>query len=729
MGIVYLARDTKLDRLVALKSIPAEIKGNSQTWLRLKREAKVLAQLNHPNIAAIYDQIDDVDGTAYLVLEYVPGQALAHALKQGPVDLSVAMSLAQQIAAGLAVAHAQGVIHRDLKPGNIMCTPDDHIKILDFGLAKTPDPLDSDAPQWVTQPGSVIGTVAYMSPEQINGEAVDVRTDLWSLGVILYQLFCGKHPFAGANVRQTKAAIRDKDPSRPISHVPSIPVPWENLILRLLSKPYDDRPKDINEVLAVMESISGLSGDSIMHSYKNSPSIAVLPFANMSSDTEQDYFCDGIAEELINALTQFRDVRVIARTSAFSFKGKQIPIRDIGRQLNVANVLDGSVRKSGNRLRITAQLVNTAQDQDIWSESYNREVGDVFAIQDEITTTIVDKLKPQLLGGEKDRLAQHQPNLEAYKQYLKGCYFRARGTPGALESALHRFHKAIEIDPAYAMAYAGIALSYGLLPFYSATPPCKAIPIAEDFIQRALQHEPDLPEAHGCLGFIKAWYEWNWSAAEQAIKHAIRKKPGSDRFHLWYAHYLMLVGRYAEAIQAIDHALELDPVSVVLNRDRGIIYYCAAQYEQATEMLEKTIEMDPYIMYAHSHLGATLVAQGKYSEAMEVYAKEKKIARGCHTWPDMLEGLAYMKMGQETQTRAALEALLQRSQKTYVSPFHLACLYFELQQDDRGFAALKAAYEGKDNCLGFLKVMPAYDRIRNDPRMVEILSKMQLVDM
>ncbi len=482
---------------------------------------------------------------------------------------------------------------------------------------------------------------------------------------------------------------------------------------------------------------------------EKTPSIAVLPFVNMSPDADQEYFCDGMVEELINGLSRIEHLRVIARNSAFSYKGRSVNVRNIGRELNVDMVLEGSVRKAGNRLRVTAQLIDTVNDCHLWAESYDRMLGDVFAIQDDITANIVNMIKGRLWpedGGRntgdgfastdgvvagavsptqsrRPEDATGQPsrrrpaNLEAYRLYLKGCYFRAKGMPGDLKIASGYFKQAIDIDPNYALPYAGIALSHALLPFYNPTLPREAVAQAKHLLQRALQLEPELPEAHGCLGFIRTWYEWDWAGAEQAIQHAVQLKPGSDRFHLWHAHYLMLRGRLEEALDAIKCAMELDPVAVVLHRDRGVIYYFARAYDQAIEASKETIEMDPCIMYAHFHLGAAYMEKGMYEEALVALQKEKEIARNCHTWAELLEGLTYAKMGQRDRTIQIRDALLDRSKQSYISPFHLACLHFELHEDDQGFRQLAAAKEAQDQWLCFLKTMPSYDRIASDVRL------------
>lgn len=454
--------------------------------------------------------------------------------------------------------------------------------------------------------------------------------------------------------------------------------------------------------------------------------IVVLPFANMSPDADQDYFCEGMTEELISALGKIEGLRVTARTSAFFYQKRDVSVQKIRRELNVGMVIKGSVQKSRDRLRISVQLIETSTNSLLWAENYDREVGDVFAIQDEITACIVEKIKPRMGGSENVKISQRsRVHLEAYNLYLKGCYFRAKGTPGDLKKATAFFKQAIGVDGSYALPYAGIALSCSLLPFYSPAPPIKAIAKAKHLLDQALRLEPDLPEGYGCLGFIKTWYEKDWTEAEKAIQHAIELNPSSDRFYLWYAHHLMLRRRYEKALQAVNYAMELDPVAVVLHRDRGIIHYCAGSYDQAIEAFKETIAMDPHIMYAHSHLGAAYMDKAMYPEALAAFQMEKRIARGCHTWAETLEGLTYARMGQPVKTAEIREALLARSKQSYVSPFHLACLSFALHDDDQGFGQLEAANEAQDHWRCFLESIPDYDRVSRDSRMTAYLDAEQ----
>jgi serine/threonine protein kinase/Flp pilus assembly protein TadD len=726
MGIVYLARDTKLNRFVAIKSLPPEIKSDASVRSRLQREAKLLAQLSHPNIATIYDQLEEIEGVIYLVLEYVAGRSLGDRIRDGRLGLAETLSIAAQTAAALAAAHEHGIIHRDLKPGNIMIGPQNDVKVLDFGLGKAMDAQTPGSDSPATKPGRVMGTVAYMSPELAMGKPADHRTDIWSLGVVIYEMLTGHPPFAGDTAQAVIFATLSDQPRSPRELREEVPMALEHVVLKMLQKDplhrYESMQRVVVELQSLLQDCARLGA-----SVEESASIAVLPFADMSPDGDREYFCDGMAEELINALTQIKGLRVIARTSAFSYKGKNLSIRHIGRELNVETILEGSVRWAGDRLRVMAQLIDAKRDHHLWSERYDRPAGDIFSIQDDITSAIVERLKPTLIEQESARSSGRRPvDLDAYHLYLKGCYFRAKGTPGSLAKAFEYFGQAAAKDPNCALAYVGLALSYSLLPMYNASAPAQNIAKAKEMISRALEIDETLPDAHGALGFIKTWYDWDWVGAERELRRAIEINPGSDRVRLWHAHYLMFQGRYDDARREVCQALSLDPISVVLNRELGMVSYFARDYDQAIDALHKTLEMDSSIMYAHSHLGAAYLSKSMYDEALCEFQKEEELAKGAHTWAATLDAITRVQMGRDAEARGTLDRLLERSKRQYVSPFHLGSIFLSLGQDDVGFRWLNTAYDGQDPWLCFLKALPVYDRIAADPRCTELLRKMKL---
>jgi len=447
----------------------------------------------------------------------------------------------------------------------------------------------------------------------------------------------------------------------------------------------------------------------------------------MSPDKDQEYFCDGMAEELINTLTQIKDLRVIARASAFSFKGKNVPIRDIGSQLHVATILDGSVRKAGDKLRVAAQLVDTASGVSLWSDSWDRQMGDVFAIQDEITLAIVDKLKPTLLGKQEVRLTNRQPvDLEAHDLYLKGRFFLRKETEIAAKQAIEFLEQAIEKDPDYAPAYAELALSYGLLPYFSPLPPKGAVPKARKMALKALEIDETLAEAHAALGAIKTLYDWDWEGGEREFKRAIELNPGYVDNHRGYSFHLMFRARFDEAVKEIEQAIDLDPVSVVINKTSVVVYRFAGQFDRAIQASKRAIAMDPSIMYAHLELGLTYLGRSMYEDALAEFQKEKEVSAGAHPWAEVAIGNAYMQMGKPDEAQKVLDDLLERSRTEYVSPFPLACLHFVLGKNDEGFPLLDQAYLEQDPWLCYLKISWDLDSIRSDPRYIELLKKMNL---
>lgn len=726
MGVVYLAHDTRLDRLVAIKSLPQELMADPKVGLRLKHEAKLLASLNHPNIATIYEEFEGAEHVTYLVLEYVPGQTLAEHIKTSRLTLHETLTIAYQIAAALAAAHEHGVIHRDLKPGNIKIRPDGTVKVLDFGLAKLMEDETQSLQSTVTQPGRLIGTPAYMSPEQAEGGPVDWRTDIWSLGVVIHEMLTGELPFKSNTQHAMIHSILCDAPER-LSRVRSdAPVGLEQLLLKMMQKDRLGRPENMKAVTEELESIKRHLTTSLTSS-KRSLSIAVLPFEDMSPHKDQEYFCDGMAEELINALTQIRNLRVIARTSAFFYKGKHVNVRDIGRELNVETLLEGSVRKAGNRLRITAQLIDAAGGHHLWSERYDRDLDNVFAIQDEITLAIVDKLKPRLLSDTKVQVAKRQSvEFDVYDLYLKGLYFRTKGTEETVHRAIECFEQAIEKDSTYALAYAGLAVAYGFLPIYCHSPSTEVIPKATNMALRAIEIDETLSEAYAALGFIKTWYDWDWTGAEKSFQRAIELNPGLSMSHNWYSFNLLFKGRIDEAVEEMEKALQLDPLSVAINRNFSMVCFCARQYDRSLDASRRTLELDPSSMFAHLHRGEAYVGKSMYEEALAEFQNEMEVSKGSHGWAETLSAYVYIQMGNPAKAKEEQDNLLERSKRQYVSPFVVACSHFVLGQYDEGFKWANKAYEECDPWLHYLKILPMLESIRLDPRYIDLLKKVNL---
>ena len=722
MSVVYKAEDTTLKRFVALKFPTPQILEDEAKKARFIHEARAAAALDHPNICTLYE-INEGQGKTFISMAYVDGQSLYEKIESGPLDLDEALDISIQAAQGLYEAHEKGIVHRDIKSANIMLTKSGQVKIMDFGLAKLAGQTSLTR---VTRERAIMGTVHYMSPEQAKGDPVDCRTDIWSLGVLMYKMLTRELPFKGDTEQAVIHSILHEEPKCLRNLRRDVPVTLEHTVQQMMQKDPSNRYDSMRALISELRSIRRNSVTSST-SYEKSPSIAVLPFADMSPDKDQEYFCDGMAEELINVLTHIKDLHVIARTSAFSYKGRDVNVREIGRELNVETILEGSVRKAGNRLRITAQLVDTTGGHHLWSERYDRQVGDVFAIQDEISSVVVDKLRPKLLGQEKERLAKRQTaDFEVHNIYLKGRYFVNKGTEAGTKKAIEYFEEAIERDPDYALAYSGLAQSYCMLPTLSSLPPKQAFPKAREMVLKALQVNEALPEAHASLGFIKALHDWDWAGAENQFKRAIELNPGHAEVHHWYSISLLFEARFDEAIREIERALKLDPVSIFMNRDLGMACCFAGQFDRAIDASKRTIEMDPSVIYAHLVLGMGYLAKSMYEEALIEFQKEREVSRGAHAWAEMYTGMTYVQMGKPDEAQKVLDDLLERSKQEYVSPFFSAGLYFVLGENDEGFKLAYNAYKEHDTWLCWLKIAPELDSIRSDPRYTALLKKMNL---
>lgn len=729
MGEVFLAEDTKLRRRVALKFLPSEYTSELELKARFIREAQAAAALNHPNIITVHE-IAEYKDRLYISMEYVEGESLKDLIAKKELSISKVMDIATQICRGLAKAHEMGIVHRDIKPQNVLIDKDGRARILDFGLAK----LKREA--MLTRIGTTVGTVAYMSPEQARGEAIDDRADIWALGVVLFEMLTGELPFKGDHDQAVIYSILNNEP-QPASQVrPDLPIELEQVLNRALAKDPGQRYQQIGDALADLRSIrQGFESGSTRTLFSrapSSPSIAVLPLKNLSADKEQDYFCDGVAEEIISALTHVEGLRVVARTSAFSFRGKEQDIREIGRKLNVGTVLEGSVRKAGSRVRITAQLINVADGYHLWSERYDRDIGalccpeDIFAIQDEISLAIVDKLKVKLLKGEKTKLVKrHTDDLDAYNLYLRGRYFWNRRTEESLKKSIEYFNQAIEKDPGYALAYAGLADSYVTLQDYTSVSPKVTLPKAKEAAHKALQIDSMLAEAHNSLAQVM-FREWNWEGAEREHKLAIELNPNYATAHHWYALVLAYAARFDEAIAEMKRAWELDPLSLIMNRNLGLVLYFARRYDKAVEQLQKTLEMDPSFSLAHASLGQVYLQKSMYQEALTELQKESDIRGGSDAVVETWKGIAYVKAGKKSEAHRILGDLLKQAKQVYVSPVLFAGLYFALGENDLGFKLLDQAYNERDSRLLEIKVIPEFDSVRQDLRFTALVKKIGL---
>ena len=723
MGVVYKAEDIKLKRNVALKFLPHDLTRDRTAKQRFIQEAQAASSLDHPNICNIHGIDETEDGQLFICMACYEGETLKKIIEKEPLEIDRIIDITLQVAHGLAKAHSQEIVHRDIKPANIFMTNDGQAKILDFGLAKLVGKSS------LTKTGTATGTVAYMSPEQASGEEVNYQTDIWSLGVVLYEMVSGNQPFKGATWEAVVYAILHKKPKKINLTRPNITEELQTVVRRMLRKDPRQRYESVNNLIKDLEAVKNktkLKTAPTTDMEKPSASIAVMPFLDMSPGKDQEYFCDGMAEELINSLTHIKDLRVVARTSAFSFKGKNLDIRDIGRQLNVDTVLEGSVRKAGKRLRITTQLIDVFEGYHLWSEKYDLVMDDVFAIQDEIALAIVDKLRLKLLRPEKEAiLKRFTENIEAYNFYLKGRFFTDKMTADGLRKAINYFEQAIEQDSQYALAYTGLADSYGLLGFYDYMHPKEALTNARMAASKALEIDTKIAEAHSSRGFVRLFYDWDWQAAEQDFKRAIELNPNYTPAHTWYAFYHAATGSLDKAIREDKKAIELDPLSITANVTLGTLLLRANQLEQARICFSKALEMDPNLVKTHTVFGQTYILEAKYDEGLAEHEKAVNLSKR-HPWNLAAMGWAYARAGKTEQAFDLLSELETRKKKEYIRPYYLAKICAGLDDKDQAFRWLDEAYAEHDMSLVHILSDETMRNLRSDSRFAVLVKKMGL---
>lgn len=728
-GVVYRASDKRLKREVAIKVLPEAFGSDPERLALFTQEAQLIAALSHPNILTLHD-VGTERGLWYAVTELVHGQTLRKRMVRGPLPMDEAIDYAIEVAHGLAAAHAKDIVHMDLKPENLMVTDDGWLKILDFGVARVSrNPRSSDNDTTRThRHDHGWGTLAYMSPEQICGDQVDHRSDLFSLGTIMYEMLAGRHPFQRQSSAATMGAILGDDPAPIATLNPAVSSGLDQIVRRSLRKSASERFQSAREIRFALEAVrdAGHRSDPARASTgarRDQPSVAVLPFSDMSPGKDQESFCDGMAEELINALTQIPGLRVAARTSAFQFKGQARDARQIGHILNVSTVLDGSVRKHNSRVRITVELIGTGDGYQLWSERFDREMEDVFAVQDEIAASVVKTLKGQLTT-KVPLVAPHTRDLDAYMAYLEGRYHWNARTEEELKKSVECFKAAIERDPGYAVAYSGMADAYVTLGTYGAMPPADVMPSANRALRKALELDGALAEAYACRGCVRSVFDWSWADAERDFRRAIELNPSYPTAHHWYAiNHLVPRGRFEDAGEELQCALDLDPLALPIRMSLGMKSYFAAHYDDAVNELLRTIQLDDRFGMAHAFLGATYIEQGRYHEAR---AQIDAALRLCGRTPEILADLGYLygRSGDLSGAHGILDELRRLSGERYVSPGRLAQVHVGLGERAEALDRLEEAASERAADLAWLGVRPVFASLRGEPRCVALLKQM-----
>ena len=763
MGVVYKAEDLHLGRVAALKFLsPAYIEDDEQK-ARFIKEARAAAALDHPNICTIYEAGEE-DGLIFLAMAYVEGETVAEKIRAGPLGQAQAVDIAAQIADGLQEAHQNNIVHRDIKSSNIMVTSKGQVKILDFGIAKDLGSADSHKTR------EVLGTAAYMSPEQITEDRVDQRSDIWSLGVVLYEMLSAKLPFSGDYDAAIVYAVLHEDPVPLKDAAPALAPELDSVVRRALSKSRRRRYQAVSEMSRALRDL-GMRADTATKAtetvaapvsdpsrfrlaagvvviavallgwfipWGNHPpmteesrqgerrGLAVMPLTNLSGLESEDYFAYGMSEQLTATLAKIEGLRVISQASIASYKERNVAPNQIARELNISYLVEGSVQREGDRVRITAQLINASDGELVWTRNYDRDLRDVFKLQSDVARSIASQIRVRLTPAEESRLSRTRPiSPQSYEQYLRGRFLATSRTAEGLERSLEHYREVLAESPASALAHAGMADSLLLQANHGFVPPDQVWPRAKAAAEKALALDPELAEAHSTLGLIPSRFEWDWGAAEGSYLKALELYPGDPIANQRYGIFLCRMGRHDEAVEAIRRARDLDPLSLTISNAVGVIFHMAGRYDEAIEQYRRNLELSESYYRTQYNLGRSYLELSHYEDAVAALDQARAMS-GDRPYLGAMLGYAYGRAGQTRPAEEALEEVSLRGASQYVSPASFALLHLGLEDFDAAFVQLDRAVEERAALLTWLRVDPVFDPIREQPRFADLLERVGL---